>query len=113
MTTNHLSKLDPALVRPGRVDLVSYLGDATAYQAKELFTRFYGGGEDDVEAEALRRRAEFVESYVDERWNGRRAVSMAALQGLFIRCEAKDVKRELPVLFAERGVDVDPRSLTT
>ncbi|CAO3656985.1 unnamed protein product [Mucor hiemalis] len=34
LTTNHVEKLDPALIRPGRVDLKEYLGNATEYQIK-------------------------------------------------------------------------------
>ncbi len=32
MTTNHIEFLDPALIRPGRVDAVHKIGDATAFQ---------------------------------------------------------------------------------
>jgi len=32
MTTNHIERLDPALIRPGRVDYVELIGDATDYQ---------------------------------------------------------------------------------
>lgn len=41
MTTNHLERLDPALIRPGRVDLISELGDAEDAQVKQLLVRFY------------------------------------------------------------------------
>ncbi|WFD35799.1 Complex III assembly protein translocase and chaperone [Malassezia cuniculi] len=41
MTTNHLERLDPALIRPGRVDLICELGDAEAAQVRELLIRFY------------------------------------------------------------------------
>ncbi len=41
MTTNHPEKLDPALTRPGRVDLTLELPDATEYQATRLFNRFF------------------------------------------------------------------------
>lgn len=41
MTTNHVERLDPALIRPGRVDLMMELGDADGDQAKELLARFY------------------------------------------------------------------------
>lgn len=108
MTTNHLGRLDPALVRPGRVDLVSYLGDASPYQARELFARFYGGATDD-ETDVLAARAAEIEALVGAQVDAGRAISMAALQGLFIRSDAGDVARELPALFADRGVDADPR----
>lgn len=32
MTTNHIERLDPALIRPGRVDMVQEIGDATDHQ---------------------------------------------------------------------------------
>lgn len=122
MTTNHLSRLDPALVRPGRVDVVSYLGDASAYQASELFQRFYGSSLSDSSPSALGDawrdenrvsgrvddRAEIVGRFVGRmKEDHQRAVSMAALQGLFIRCEVGEVEGELERLFEERGVPVD------
>ncbi|KAK7054724.1 Complex III assembly protein translocase and chaperone [Paramarasmius palmivorus] len=71
MTTNHLERLDPALIRPGRVDMLEYIGDATPQQAYTLFTRFYG--------------ANWMEK--------ERRISMAALQGLFIRNTTQDAIR--------------------
>ncbi|SNX86257.1 related to BCS1 - mitochondrial protein of the AAA family of ATPases [Melanopsichium pennsylvanicum] len=41
MTTNHIEKLDPALIRPGRVDMIAELGDAERDQVEELMVRFY------------------------------------------------------------------------
>ena len=43
MTTNHLEKLDDALIRPGRIDIKKYIGNATSQQAKEMFERFFPG----------------------------------------------------------------------
>ena len=40
-TTNHFDKLDPALCRPGRMDWHIEFKLASAYQAGELFKRFY------------------------------------------------------------------------
>lgn len=41
MTTNYLNRLDPALIRPGRVDLQTYVGYCSEYQLVEMFNRFY------------------------------------------------------------------------
>lgn len=43
MTTNHVERLDPALIRPGRVDMIAELGDAEPAQVRELVLRFYRG----------------------------------------------------------------------
>jgi mitochondrial chaperone BCS1 len=53
-TTNKYSALDPALCRPGRMDLHIEFKNASKYQARELFSRFYlptetSALEDDVE----------------------------------------------------------------
>jgi chaperone BCS1 len=40
-TTNHIARLDPALIRPGRIDRKLYIGTADREQAKKLFLRFF------------------------------------------------------------------------
>ncbi|KAJ1728857.1 Complex III assembly protein translocase and chaperone [Coemansia biformis] len=42
MTTNHIERLDPALIRPGRVDVKVLLDNASAHQIRRMFVRFYG-----------------------------------------------------------------------
>jgi hypothetical protein len=44
MTTNHLNRLDPALIRPGRVDYVQLIGDATDHQVICIFIDLCIGG---------------------------------------------------------------------
>ncbi|KAF9958756.1 hypothetical protein BGZ72_010973 [Mortierella alpina] len=70
MTTNHIEVLDPALIRPGRVDLREYVGDATSIQIRRMFKRFY------------EREDELAEKFVKS-LEGHK-VSTAALQGHFV-----------------------------
>lgn len=44
MTTNHIEKLDPALLRPGRVDLKMHITYADKDQKKALYQRFFPNG---------------------------------------------------------------------
>ncbi len=42
VTTNHLRKLDPAIVRPGRIDDVIEIGPLSLESARAMFRAFYG-----------------------------------------------------------------------
>lgn len=42
MTTNHIDRLDPALIRPGRVDRQEWIGLADRNQLCRVFLRFFG-----------------------------------------------------------------------
>lgn len=42
LTTNHVDRLDPALIRPGRVDMMTRIGEATRHQAAQMWEKFYG-----------------------------------------------------------------------
>ncbi|KAI8084916.1 BCS1 N terminal-domain-containing protein [Halteromyces radiatus] len=70
LTTNHIEKLDPALIRPGRVDLKEHLGNATDHQIRGMFTRFY------------QDRPDLANVFVDKLKNHK--VSTASLQGHFV-----------------------------
>lgn len=89
MTTNHLERLDPALVRPGRVDAMYHVGAATRPQIAQLFCRFYGAG--------AAREADVFAAQAHGR-----GLSMAALQGFFMlnRASAEQAMAHLPALLA-------------
>jgi chaperone BCS1 len=89
MTTNHVEALDPALVRPGRVDLSVQIGDASPEQARQLFIRFYHESSDASAGEIADMGAAIEDMVRTESEKGR-TVSMAALQGLFIRNGPQD-----------------------
>jgi chaperone BCS1 len=77
LTTNHVERLDEALIRPGRVDMTVRLGHATEYQVEGIWDRFYA--DVDPSGEAKKRfmaRAKEL-GLID-------SVSTAALQGLFL-----------------------------
>lgn len=69
MTTNRIETLDPALLRPGRIDYKLYLGGATEAQKIELYQRFFPEAS---ESKAL----EFISCCT--------ATTMAEFQGLLL-----------------------------
>ncbi|CAG8441676.1 3125_t:CDS:2 [Ambispora leptoticha] len=70
MTTNHVDRLDRALIRPGRVDMKEHFGTATEHQIRSMFLRFYQG------------EHEWAEQFVDKIKG--RGISTAQLQGHFV-----------------------------
>ncbi|CAE6428832.1 unnamed protein product [Rhizoctonia solani] len=111
MTTNHLSRLDPALVRPGRVDLIQLLDDAQPGQAAQLFARFYGKGHSeqvpgkmqDDDQSKIQSLAEKVKKITTSEINDGKRASMAALQGHFILHDAESAVKTLTNCFKAAG----------
>ncbi|KGO70596.1 ATPase, AAA-type, core [Penicillium italicum] len=88
LTTNHVERLDEALVRPGRVDMTVRLGEVTRYQVGCLWDRFY----EEIDTDGVYRKlflARLQELGLIEDESGHKAdrsmnTSAAALQGLFL-----------------------------
>ena len=72
MTTNHPEKLDAAIMRPGRIDFKVYVGNASLFQVKHMFLKFYPGEED------------LCQQFLSKFEKLKISVSTAQLQGLFI-----------------------------
>ena len=72
MTTNNAEALDPALLRPGRIDYKLYMGEAAKSQKVELYLRFFPGA---AESDAI----DFAEAHFAE--------TMAQFQGLLLARE--------------------------
>jgi len=84
MTTNHIERLDPALIRPGRCDRRLEVKKASKSQLKLMYTRFFSGyvGQDKEEftEETLDKLSDLFAAKVPEF-----EVSMAALQNFFLQ----------------------------
>ena len=80
LTTNHRERLDPALIRDGRVDLHVEFGAAQPEQMRQLFMQFYPRADVSL-AEKFETE---LSAALTEKGEGERELSMAAIQHYFI-----------------------------
>ena len=75
ITTNYYDKLDPALIRPGRIDMALNLGNATRITIAEMYLHYYGAEIDPTELalipDLFYSPAEVINFYVSNHDNPR------------------------------------------
>jgi hypothetical protein len=100
MTTNHIERLDPALIRPGRCDVKLELKKASKSQIELMFLRFYPG-EVALAAEFRARLPEYELSMATLQGyflnDSRTAAQTVAQCGRLLLSQAEDKKRPPPV----------------
>ncbi|KAI9775894.1 MAG: hypothetical protein M1835_005669 [Candelina submexicana] len=85
LTTNHVERLDEALVRPGRVDMAVRFGEATRWQIGQLWERFYSEEDDPGRVGKERFLKKLEQLGLLQSSPGRESeLSTAELQGLFL-----------------------------
>ena len=89
MTTNHKEDLDPAFIRPGRVDREFHLGNCDSCQVQTLFRNFFHSATD---SDLDKVRAMFE--------NMNTSISPAKLQGHLLRFKKslEEALKEFPML---------------
>lgn len=83
MTTNYIDRLDPALIRPGRVDLITYVGYCSEHQLVEMFNRFY--------KQAISTN-KYAHDFAKAVANSKIPVSPAQIQGYFMQHKTSPVE---------------------
>lgn len=73
MTTNYVDRLDPALIRPGRVDVKREISYVTSAQLSSMFSRFYPESSPEMAAE-----------FAEEALKTQSQLSAAQVQALFM-----------------------------
>lgn len=87
MTTNYVERLDPALIRPGRIDYKEYIGYCDRYQIEQMFKRFYAVSDESGQPNETLHR-EFADAVTAHG----RDVSAAQIQGYFMLHKESDQK---------------------
>lgn len=104
MTTNFIEKLDGALMRPGRIDVIQYFGDANEYQIRQMLYKFYPEildilNGDDHTLDELKIK---IDTFVNTFCESSSPISMAELQEYFLLH-----KHSMNDAFDDAGVFVD------
>ncbi|URE07908.1 AAA-type ATPase family protein [Musa troglodytarum] len=122
-TTNHIEKLDPALVRSGRMDMHVFMSYCS-FQALKILMKNYLGWEDDEQSDELMRElaevvddaeitpADVSEILIKNQRRERREAAAELLEALKARVERrKERKRSLSEQVVEEEEEQEKRAL--
>ena len=101
MTTNHIEKLDPALIRPGRVDRLIEITYLTSPQMKAMFEKFYPKVNPQISTTFITNIMKIINKY-DIKLSG------AELQGyfMFYKDDPNSAVEKLPLqLLKDKGIN--------
>lgn len=84
MTTNYPEKLDPALTRPGRVDMKIYIGYASNCQLARAFDKFYPSKTGEPDGRSFVDAIESARKQIKSKKNSKVQLSMADIQSYFL-----------------------------
>ena len=104
MTTNYPEKLDPALTRPGRVDMKFYIGYATDSQLIRAFDRFYPTEPGKPNGQDFLKAIESAKKKIKLPLRNKIELSMADVQSYFLlhKDKPKDAINCIESLIEER-----------
>lgn len=104
MTTNYPEKLDPALTRPGRVDMKFYIGYASESQLVRAFERFYPSEAGAPVGKEFVRALEQARKQIKLHKRGKIDFSMADVQSYFLlhKDKPQDAIKHVETLLASK-----------
>jgi len=103
LTTNHREQLDPALIRPGRVDVHIEFKHATSEQLKKMWCAYYPND--------AQLASEFVERY--EAALGKEQLATAHLQSFFIKMRRKTGPEAMQCVEGEIAQELEERKISS
>lgn len=115
MTTNYPERLDPALTRPGRVDMQVYIGYASDEQLAKAFNRFYPPEEGKLNGLAFVKAVEAARKTIKLPKRKKVELSMADVQSYFLlhKDRPEEAIKYIEELIAAKAVNSNNNTMSS